>query len=544
MPVNSDKLLSSTQILLLYAGFFLVYVLGLFIPLMENDSAQHASMAMKMVLENDYLNIYKGENPYLDKPHLHFWLAALSMKVFGINHIAYRIPALLCIALAAFSTKKLADLLYMNENLSYAASLIFLSAQTIILSAHDVRTDAVLTGFVIFSIWQIVAFIKKGSFFNAILGGLGTALAFSSKGLMGVVIIGFCILAYLLYLREWKRFFNWKILIYFLSFGIGILPILYAYHHQFQVDGIKFILLGQSVDRMAGNGFAPNNSDYSFFFHTLLWAFLPFSLLFYTGFFKKTVEFIKTKFKKENRKEFLTLGGFWFVMLVFSASTFKLPHYLNGLIAVLAVFTAAFLYEVYSKKNVKLIKVLYIIQVVVFCAGLVAVALLSWYFTGVHNVFFFVLTGLLFAFLLYRLFSEEDIFQKFLLNSLIFAIAVNVFLNSQFYPVLTQYQGGLKLAEFVNKKHIPKEKIFMLTGSETWSFDFYTQMNTDRKEERELKKGEYLVIYDEHLKDLKRDYSIVDSENHYRITRLSLKFLNPDKRKDQLGKIYLVKILN
>ncbi|MCD8538951.1 MAG: hypothetical protein LRY55_03705 [Leadbetterella sp.] len=62
----------------LYLALGCTYLSGLFIPLMENDSAQHASMAMKMVLNNDYLSLFKGNAPYLDKPHLHFWLAALS----------------------------------------------------------------------------------------------------------------------------------------------------------------------------------------------------------------------------------------------------------------------------------------------------------------------------------------------------------------------------------------------------------------------------------------------------------------------------------
>ena len=125
--MHQNQLLSFKQILFLYFGFALVYFSGMFIPLMENDSAQHASMAMRMALNDDFFNIYKGENAYLDKPHMHFWLAALSMKIFGINHFAYRIPAFLCIfLLGAFSTKKLADLLYENKNLGYLASLIFL----------------------------------------------------------------------------------------------------------------------------------------------------------------------------------------------------------------------------------------------------------------------------------------------------------------------------------------------------------------------------------------------------------------------------------
>ena len=81
--------------IILYILLLIVYISGLWIPLMENDSAQHATMAMRMYLENDFLNIYKAGKDYLDKPHMHFWLAALSFKIFGISDWAYRIPALL-----------------------------------------------------------------------------------------------------------------------------------------------------------------------------------------------------------------------------------------------------------------------------------------------------------------------------------------------------------------------------------------------------------------------------------------------------------------
>ena len=540
--MNQNQLLSPRQILFLYIGFSIVYISGLFIPLMENDSAQHASMAMRMALNNDFLNIFKGENPYLDKPHMHFWLAALSMKAFGINHVAYRIPALLCLALGAFSTKKLTDLLYNNSNTSYVASLIFLSAQTIILSAHDVRTDAVLTGFIIFSVWQFVKFIKTQTFLSVIFAGLGTALAFSSKGLMAIVIIGFCIFAYLLYSREWKKFFNFKIIIAAISFAIGILPILYAYHHQFGEEGIQFILFNQSVNRLTASGFEETSPDYFFFFHTLLWAFLPFSLAFYFGVFEKTAFFIKNRFRKIDSAEFLTLGGFWLVMIVFSASKFKLPHYLNGLIAVLAILTSAYLFELFRKNSVKKIKILYIIQLVVVFGTMLGVGLLTYFFTGVPNIVMYVLGVLIFIYLIIKIFTKEDIFKKYVFISLVFAVGVNIFLNTQFYPVLTQYQGSLRLADFVNKNNIEKDKIFMLKGYEPWAFDFYTKRNTPRVEENTLKKGDYLVIYDEQLKDFGKKYKVIDKENHYRITRLSLKFLNPKTRSEQYEKMSLIQI--
>ncbi|SHI94190.1 4-amino-4-deoxy-L-arabinose transferase [Cruoricaptor ignavus] len=537
-----QKILSRRSIALFYAGFLAVYLCGMLVPLMQNDSAQHASMAMRMALSGDFLNIYKGENPYLDKPHLHFWLAAISMKFFGINHFAYRIPAVLCLFMAAFSTKKLADLLYRNENLSHCAALIFLSAQTIILSAHDVRTDAVLTGFIAFAIWQFVKFIQTQKISSATLAGFSTAMAFSTKGQMAVVIIGLCIFSYLLYSREWRRFFNAKIFFSAAAFLVGIFPVVFAYNHQFGLEGVKFILFNQSLNRLTASGFTETSPDYFFFFHTLLWAFLPFSLLFYCGVFQRTFWFFKNKFQKTEGAEFLTLGGFWLVMLLFSFSKFKLPHYLNGLIPVISVFTAAYLFLIRKENRQRLIKVLWKIQLVVIFSGIVGIFILTEIFTGIPKPILYMVSVFVLMILLNRIFVKENLFSKYLKASLLFSIGMNLFLNSQFYPVLTQFQGPLKQAEFVNSQSLPKEKIFMLKDDESWAFDFYTKRNTPRIIPENLRYGDYLLTDEVHLEDINRHYKIINSEKDFRITRLSLKFLNPQRRESQLGKKILIQI--
>ena len=171
-----------------YLLLLITYVSGLFIPLMENDSAQHATMAMRMYLENDFTHIIKGHDPYLDKPHMHFWLSALSFKLFGISEISYRIPSLLFLFLGAFATFKLALLFYKKEFAHYA-SLIFLSSQTIILSAHDVRTDAVLTGASIVALWQLIYYLREQKLMNLIIGSMFLGIAFGSKGLIAVVFV-------------------------------------------------------------------------------------------------------------------------------------------------------------------------------------------------------------------------------------------------------------------------------------------------------------------------------------------------------------------
>ena len=190
----------------------IVYILGMFVTLLENDSAQFAVMAMRMVQENDFLNLFKGTEEYLDKPHMHYWLAALSFKIFGIYDWAYRIPGILSILLGAYSCFGLGRLLY-NKDVGRFSALIFMTAQTIVLATIDVRTDAVLTGFTIFSIWQLVAYIEKGRLGNIALGAFAAGIAFSTKGQIALLVIGVSLICHLAYTRKWNRVLSWKILL-------------------------------------------------------------------------------------------------------------------------------------------------------------------------------------------------------------------------------------------------------------------------------------------------------------------------------------------
>ena len=104
-------MIPNTRYWLLLLLVVLVYITGMFVTLFENDSAQFAVMAMRMVQENDFINLFKGPDEYLDKPHMHYWLAALSFKLFGLQDWAYRIPAILATLLGAYSCYGLGKLL-------------------------------------------------------------------------------------------------------------------------------------------------------------------------------------------------------------------------------------------------------------------------------------------------------------------------------------------------------------------------------------------------------------------------------------------------
>lgn len=557
-----NTILFKRDYVLLYILLAIVYISGLWIPLMENDSAQHATMAMRMYLENDFLNIYKAGNDYLDKPHMHFWLAALSFKVFGISQWAYRIPALLFTILGAYSCNRLAKEFYGNKA-AHIASLVFLSGQAIFLSNHDVRTDAVLTGATIFGIWQFVLYINNKRVLHSILGAIGVAIAFSTKGQLGVFISGVCILSYLVYNREWKVLWSWKTAIALFAFVISISPVLYAYYIQFDlhpekvihgqsnVSGIWFILWDQSFNRLTASGFEKTSSDYLFFFHTLLWAFLPWSLIAYMALFTKLKLVFTTRFKYIKGVEILTSVGFFLVMIVISFSKFKLPHYLNSLLPVISVLVAGYIVQLFKIGKEKLAKIILGIQYFVLTSGSILVLfLIFWGFTmpniGIILCYLLLITGLC-----YVVTKQMNVYRKIVLISVYFMVLINFCLSTQFYPKLLLYQAGNNAANIIKAENINPENVFILAGKPSWSLDFYTNRITPvvamNDISKTLKNGDWLFLYDYQLKELKEDAISWNEKyeiNHFRITRVSGSFINPNTRDGVLEKAFLLQYLS
>ena len=84
----TQQFISRAVYAFLFVLLGIVYVIGLFVPLMDNDSAHHATIALHMYLTGDYIDLIDHGKDYLDKPHLHFWLSAASYHIFGVTSFA------------------------------------------------------------------------------------------------------------------------------------------------------------------------------------------------------------------------------------------------------------------------------------------------------------------------------------------------------------------------------------------------------------------------------------------------------------------------
>ena len=537
---------------------FLVYVAGMFVTLFENDSAQFSVMAMRMVQENDFFSLFKGPEEYLDKPHMHYWLAALSYKIFGIHDWSYRIPGILATLLAAYSCYGLGSLLY-NKHVGKLAALVFMTAQTIVLGAIDVRTDAVLTGFSILAIWQLAKYIENGSVSAIAIGAFAAGIAFSTKGQIALLVIGLPILCHLFYIGKWKVFLSWKVLLALLVFAVTITPMLYAYYLQFDLhpekvirgkdhrSGIFFIFWEQSFERLSGEGIGKNSSDYFFFFHTFLWVFLPWTILGITAFYHKIKVFVNQKFKYVQGSEFLTVGGITLIFIIISFAQFKLPHYLNITIPLFAVITAAYIYNLYTANKEKTVKYLMIGQYFVLSIVFIASALICFYVFKLRSVVAYVfLIGAAILIIYYAL-KREGVYMKLVTISVCASLLLNAVLNLHFYPNLLDYQGGSSMSKVIAEKNIPVDRVYKVGKDYTWSLDFYNQfpVQITTAEDLKDKKDIWVYVNDDEMAMLEEkgfDWDSQLSVDQFRITRLQAKFLNPNTRKKVTRKMYLLHI--
>jgi 4-amino-4-deoxy-L-arabinose transferase-like glycosyltransferase len=523
-----------------------VYVCGLFVPLMDNDSAHHANIALHMYLTGDYVSLIDYNGAYLDKPHLLFWLAAFSYKIFGVTAFAYKLPSLLFTILALYSTYRLGKSLY-NKETGKLAALILASSFSFVLANNDVRMDAILTACVAFSTWQLTDFIISKKWINVCGAALGLALGFSVKGQIALLVPALAAILYIAYRRDWKIFYNPKWLVMAALFAAGIFPVVYCYYLQFNlhpevvvrgkdhIDGVKFILFNQSVERFGGVMGHDAKKDYFFFIHSFLWAFAPWSLFAYYTLF------LRLKNIRSGKHEWMTSFVFIVVLLIVSFSGFKLPHYLNIIFPITAVMTASYLSQL--KAIPKWIRPVQFVTGLIIIVSMIAVNF--WAFPVERG---WVYAGLVITLALFIYSARSP-----MLNSLQKAICMTVaafiifffMLNTSFYPQLLRYQAGNMLAAAVKDK-VDRKRVYHW-GLFSSSFEFYTRTNRQVFADSVINNAaKSWVLYDlRNEKDiLEAGYKLSDKVKaaDYEITKLDLKFVNPSTRNKQLDTLVIAMI--
>lgn len=538
----------------------LVYLIGIvYVPLMDVDATQYASISLEMLNSGDYLHVIHHQKDYLDKPPLIFWLGALFYKIFGVHVWSYRLPSFLFTILGVYSTYALGKLFY-GKKTGLNAALIIYTTQAFFLMNHDVRTDTILTACIIFSSWQLAEFLQNGKFIYVLGGFTGIALGMLEKGPLGLVVPIMAIGTHILVRREWKSIFKWQWLAGIVLTGLLLVPMCIGLYEQFDlhpeklvngrqgVSGLRFFFWEQSFGRITGENVWKDDSTVLFFTHTFIWSFIPWFLPAIMAFFSRLGQLIRSGFKSTDT-EFLTLGGFILPFIALSLSHYKLPHYVFVLYPFAAIFTSSWLSEL-ELKPPAFLKWTKVQSVLCLVMATLLVVINFWFFPLYNNPYALVSSLILLIFLIYayRLFTQAPEINLYLV-SVFTAVFINFLLNTNFYPQLLNYQGGTVASRYVEGKNIRTDNCYSLNET-SFALDVNTGINwvdgTPELLEKVLEQQGELWLFTNRAGFLfaKDNYIISDSKRieHFHVTAMTLPFLNPATREQVLEERYILQL--
>jgi len=555
---------------------------GLLITILEPDGALYATIAKTIARTGDFVNLRVEGKDWLDKPHFPFWMAALSLRIFGMNGFAYKFPALLFWGAGAWYTYRLACSLY-GKAIAQLATLIYVSAAHLVISNNDVRAEPYLTALVIGSVFHFYKASRvdagKQLGVHLVAGSFLAACAVMTKGPFVLITISAGLVLDWILGKEWAQFRNVRWWIALLLAGIFITPELYCLYTQFDlhpekvvfghtgVSGIRFFFWDSQFGRFFNTGPIKGSGDPFFYFHTLLWAFLPWSLLLYAA--------VVQKCRKNNSRSIpgdaICLGAAVASFIVFSLSRFQLPHYLNILFPFFSILTAGYLFQLRRRKTQKIIGVIQ--QVIALLLPLLLLFLtVLFHFRGWPFIAGSI--GVL-SLLSFRAFRSSDL-PDVTARCFWAALLAYTFINFCLYPAILQYQAGTAAGNYISRlkdsmpasagsdtsavratvstvtgTHSTEPTVYMLEETPAnYSFEFYSRLPVQRiplsSLPRALEEGPALAFLPTAYRDslLQKGFRVTEIKKfpNFHISQLTGEFLNYKTRASTLEWYSLVSI--
>ncbi|GGA71051.1 glycosyl transferase [Edaphobacter acidisoli] len=183
----------------LYASFTLLTP-----PLLDDADSVHAEVAREMLVRHDWTTLYANGIRYLEKAPLHYWLMAISFKIFGPHTAAARLPLALAVLALALALESFARRAFQTTRAGLYAALILLTSFGIFIFSRinipDILVCVWLT-LALYAYWLSERQPRPSHLLSWVFAA-ACALNVLTKGLIGIV---FPVLIVLLHLACTRR---------------------------------------------------------------------------------------------------------------------------------------------------------------------------------------------------------------------------------------------------------------------------------------------------------------------------------------------------
>jgi 4-amino-4-deoxy-L-arabinose transferase-like glycosyltransferase len=249
-------------------------------PLTLPEEGRYVSVAWEMIRSGNWLVPTQDGLPFFDKPPLFYWLTALSMQVFGTNAAAARFAPLLGALLGGLGLYFISRR-WAGERVARWTALVLVTLPFFFGGAQFANLDMLVAGFMALAVVlaaHAVLLRRAGQPYRGAMVAAWAAAGFGvlAKGLIGIVLPGFVVVAWLLVTGQPRR------LLVLLSpaglalFALIVVPWFVAV--QVQYPGFAhYFFVYQHFERFAAGGFN-NVHPWWFFVAILPLMTLPWSL--------------------------------------------------------------------------------------------------------------------------------------------------------------------------------------------------------------------------------------------------------------------------
>lgn len=536
----------------------LLHLPALFIDVMDIDAAQYAEMSRELRFSNNWTFLYDRGSNYLDKPPLLFWLSALSMKVLGVSNFAYKLPSFLVALLAVYATHRLGRRLH-GEAVGRLAALILATCQGLFLMINDVRTDTMLMGWVATALWGWAEYRSGKRWGWLLLTAVAVALGLMTKGPIALFVPVFAIGADALLRRDWNLIFDPKYLVAVLVIAVLLLPMALGLYYQYDlhpealvdgkqgVSGLTFFFWTQSFGRITGASDWDNGAGPEFLLVGMLWAFLPWILLFLLAFGAGFRKLIKQKFKLPKQSEGLVLGGFTLTYLSLCMSRYQLPHYIFVVFPLAAILVACLFRDFAEGQYPKWKSAFVKIQTGMGALLLLGVLLIL---TIVFPQPWWVLMIWLDCVVVWLLVTRVSKGTARMLWTSVTAILItNLFLTNFFYRPLLRYQLGGQVGRYLLAHQIPRDQVLAYRVEDPMnSLPFYSLSiikTTFDSGMATQQRFPYVLTGAAGLAEMQRAGVVPDTLKRFerfKVSELTPTFLSVKARSEALTSYWLVKV--
>ncbi len=142
-----------TLFLLLTAILSLILPLDI-APLFDLDEGAFSEATREMLVGGDYITTYLNGELRFDKPILIYWLQLISIKFFGIDEFAFRLPSALASLIWSFSIFWFTNRFFGLRRAFFASFFMLTILQINIISKASIA-DALLNMFISLSMFSI-----------------------------------------------------------------------------------------------------------------------------------------------------------------------------------------------------------------------------------------------------------------------------------------------------------------------------------------------------------------------------------------------------